>query len=162
IASQRVIKRFDSKPVTREHQPVASAVPDRKRKHPAKMLDAFRPMFFIKVNDCFRVAVGAISVAGCLQLLAQVAMVVDLAVVDYPTGLIFIGHRLMTAAKIDNREPAVSEPDVLPNVLFDQQSSIVRSAVFEGIPHSCERLLLDSLARLSWNGNAANPAHQSS
>ena len=48
-------------------------------------------------------------VAARLEIAAQLAMVVDLAVEDDPDRAVFVGHRLVAAGAIDDRQTAMAE-----------------------------------------------------
>ena len=51
------------------------------------------------------------GVAGGLELGAQLAVVVDLAVVDEPDGLVLVGDGLVAAVAVDDAQAAVAEAD---------------------------------------------------
>ena len=48
--------------------------------------------------------------SGSLELLAQLRKVVDLAVEHDPDRLVVIGHRLVAAREVDDREATETEP----------------------------------------------------
>ena len=93
-----------------------SLIPDREREHPSQAVDAGGPELFVRMHDRFSVAGCAELVPALLQLVLQVAIVVDLAVEDDPDPPIFIAERLMSAGQIDNREATKPERGLLRQV----------------------------------------------
>ena len=61
------------------------------------------------MDDGFGVGLGAERVAAGLEIAAQLAMVVDLAVEDDPHRAVFVGHRLIAAGAIDDGQAPVAE-----------------------------------------------------
>ena len=55
-------------------------------------------------------------VAAGEQLLAQLGVVVDLAVEDDDDGAVLVGHRLRAAGDVEDREPPVAEADAVADV----------------------------------------------
>ena len=60
------------------------------------MFRAIGPVTIVRVNDGFGIAIGVKSVAKLLQLFAQLAIVVNLAVKNNPRGSILIVDRLLS------------------------------------------------------------------
>src|SRR5580692_3393908 len=58
-----VVKRFYSQPVSRHKQFPSPSVPDRESKHATQVMQTLSAIFFIKVDDGFRVAVRLEMVA---------------------------------------------------------------------------------------------------
>src|SRR6266487_241598 len=75
-------------------------------------------------------------VAGRDELLAEVAMVVDLSVLDDPYHRVLIGHRLTAALDVDDRQPAHAEGHAVEM----DASFVVRSAVDHRTAHSLDKL----------------------
>ena len=73
------------------------------------MFDAFRAEVFIEMNDGFGIRLGAQPVAATEKVLAQVAVVIDLAVKSDPDGAVLIRDRLVAAGKVNNAQATVSE-----------------------------------------------------
>ena len=69
-----------------------------------------------------------------LELRPHVGVVVDLAVVDDPHGLVFIGQRLLARRQIDDAEPAVREA----RVVVVEDAGFVRAAMREDVAHGDE------------------------
>src|SRR5207247_11144322 len=64
-------------------------------------------------ND-FGVRLSTKPVTGFDELLSKFDKVVDFAIEDNPSRLIFIGHRLATAGKINNAQAIKGKTDVAP------------------------------------------------
>ena len=88
------------------------------------------------MDDDLAVAAGAEGVAGGLELGAQLAVVVDLAVVDEPDGLVLVGDGLVAAGAVDDAQAAVAEAD--GGRL--EGAGVVGAAVHEGRGHAPEKL----------------------
>ena len=101
----------------------------------------------------FGVAVGAEAVAGAFEPAAQLAEVVDLAVEDDPDRAVFVGHRLMPAGQVDDRQPPMAQgharrgfPARLRAEAGGVDALVVRPAMREHVDHPPERGLVDGLA----------------
>src|SRR5665648_782145 len=90
----------------------------------------------VGVDDDFAVAAGAERVAGGDELVAQLAVVVDLAVVDEPDGVVLVGDGLVAPGAVDDAEPAVAEA----HVRALEGAGVVGSAVHERRCHAPEEL----------------------
>ena len=122
---------------------------------PAKMSDCARPILFVKINDRFRIARGSVSVASLFERASMVAVVVDFAVVDDPDGIVFVSHRLVSAAKINYREAAMRKPDALVN----KDARIIRPAMRKRIAHRKKHRAVNRSVRVFRNGDAADSTH---
>ena len=106
-----VVQRLDPVTVAGKKQLAAFAVPDREREHPVEALDTGRTPRGVCGEHDLGVGVGDEAAALPSQLLAELAVVVELAVVgdDVVTG--GVHHRLVALrAGIDDRQAAVGEP----------------------------------------------------
>src|SRR3989442_4530084 len=106
------------------------------------------------MEDRFRIASSPIAVPPRLEPRAKSRMVVDLAVVDDPDGLILVRHRLVTTRHVDDCQPSVSEPDRS----FDQEALAVRPSVPEHVAHPVDARLVHDLTRIQLD-DAHNSAH---
>ena len=88
------------------------------------------------------------------ELLAELAEVVDLAVEDDPDRLLGVGHRLMAAGQIDNRQSAKAEAERTRDV----HALIVRPTVGDGPTHRHDVLGKDGSAAAEIE-LSADPAH---
>jgi hypothetical protein len=88
------------------------------------------------VDDDLAVAAGAKHVAGGLEFGVQLAIIVDLAVVDQPDALVLIGEGLVTAFAVDDAQAPMAEAD--GGTL--ERAGVVGTAVDEGGGHAAEKL----------------------
>src|SRR6185503_10402267 len=155
IIGKRVVQRLDSQSIARKNKPSPRRVPNRKREHSSKLLDRAWAVFFVKMNDSFGVAGCLILMAARFKIRPQVAMVIDLAVVDDPHAAVFIRHRLMPARQIHDRQSPVPQPDGS----IDEHASVVGSAMRQTVSHANERHRVNVSAEMVWNSDAANATH---
>ncbi len=87
-------------------QVLLAHVPQRKAEHAVEMSNELIAVFLVEVNDDFGVATSLEMVALRLQISAQLAKVVDLAVADHPDGSVLVRDWLVTTAQIDDRKSA--------------------------------------------------------
>jgi hypothetical protein len=98
----------------------------------------------VEVNDDLRVGVGAETVTGPNELLAQLAEVVDLAVQYDNDGAVLVVDRLVPAFQIDDRKALNAKRDPV----IRKQPTRVRAAMLHGPAHALDDLRLDgALAR---------------
>src|SRR5689334_25238842 len=106
------------------------------------------------MQDRFGVAARRVAVALRLEDGAKRRMVVNFAVVSDPQRAVFVGHRLMAAGEIDDREAAVAEADRT----IDPGAGAVGSAMAQGVAHPLKPRFVD-LPVWSQLDDADNPAH---
>src|SRR5258708_1563018 len=106
IRRRSVIQRLNAKPVTGNEQCSLLTVPNRECEHAAQVLNAIAAVLFVKMNDGFGIAIGAIAVAALLQFLAQFGVIVDFAVEDNPNCAVFVAERLVPAGDINDAQTA--------------------------------------------------------
>src|SRR3990172_8764586 len=80
------------------------------------------------------VAPGREAMAAAGELLAQRAVVVDLAVQDEPQRAVFVGERLLAAFEVDDAQAAEAQAGVGAR----EEAVAVRAAVAEGGRHPAE------------------------
>src|ERR1043165_2802721 len=103
-----IVQRLFADAVSGQKQGPRSAVPDGKGEHAAQAGQAIATVFFIRVNDRFRVAGRFELMAPGFQILPQLLEVINFAVESNPYGSVLIAHRLAGfGAKVDDREPPV-------------------------------------------------------
>jgi hypothetical protein len=99
------IERLDTQRVACEQHAAAAFVPQREGIHSAQALDAGNTLAIVEVKDHFGVGFGAEDLALLLQLLAQGAVVIYLAVEDDAQPAAGGFHRLIgDRAQIDDRQ----------------------------------------------------------
>ena len=100
-------ERLLAGPVTRQKQRPLARIPEREREHPVERLDRLVPALLVEVQDCLGVTLAAEPVPR-LELLPQLAEVVDLPVEDEPQRAVLVRQRLVSRlAEVDDRQTAV-------------------------------------------------------
>src|SRR6185369_2981527 len=110
---------------------------------------------FVKMEDCFCIAVRLVDVAVCFQRLAIVGVVVDLAVVGDVQRSVFVGHWLMTRGDFDDAETAMTET----YVSVDKDAFLVRSAMGNDVAHRFQRSARDGSPGAARKRYPINTAH---
>lgn len=131
MGCQLVVKRLNPQPVARYKEVLTAGVPDGEGKHALEMLHAVRPVFFVKMNDRFRVALSAVLMTERSQLLAQDGMVVDFTIENDPDSTVFVAKGLVSGREIHDAEAPHADPDGTSSV----DSLVVRSAMDHGSAH---------------------------
>ena len=127
-----VIQRLLSEVIARRQQAATLRVPQHEREHAAQVIEQAIAIALVQRDDDFAVAVGQEAVAVALELAAQLAVVVDLAVADQPDRAVGVVQRLLSAGQVDDRQPAVSERD--ERIVIDPFA--VRPAMGQRIQHA--------------------------
>ena len=107
--SHAVEQRLDAEPVPRDEQALSWRVPDRKGEHALQPLDASDPVALVHVEDDLGVGLRLEADALPGQLVAEGAVVVDLAVEDDPRRAAGVRDGLVTALGVDDGEAAAGE-----------------------------------------------------
>ena len=138
----RPVHRLDPPAVAREQQASPLQVERRKPEEAVEARQGGLAPAREGLEHAFRVGMPA---PRCrLELPAQLEVVEDLAVVGQPPAAGRMSHRLVAGGGgIDDREPAVHQPDVA----LDRDSLVVRAAVRERRAHPLESLAVGRLAR---------------
>jgi hypothetical protein len=103
------------------------------------------------MQDDLGVKSGREAMALAQQLVAQFAIVVDLAVADDRPGVILVGDRLMAAIEIDDRQAALPED----RALADIAALVVGAAMPGGVQGATDRVA----AVLTSADQAGNSTH---
>ena len=111
-STRAVVERLDPEAVAREHEPPPARVPDRDGEHAAQALGEAVAVLLVEMEQHFGVAVRAEVMPGALELAAQLAVVVDLAVLDDVQGAVLVRDRLVARLEVDDREAPRGEGDV--------------------------------------------------
>ena len=141
-AELRVQQRFLSHAIARQEKRFRAFIPNRKSKHPPQVLWTISSPLVVGVNDSFSVTVGIELVAELFELLAQFAIVVDLAVENNPRRAVLIMNRLLSVCEIDDREP----PHRQSHPIAEIETVIVRTTMTNGLIHAREQLAVDRSA----------------
>src|SRR4051794_40265647 len=103
------------------------------------------------MREHFRIGTRGERVASSGQKLAELAIVIDLAVENRDNRACLAGGRLSASLDVDDCEATDPEGCLRSRVL----AAVVRAPVFEAAEHSTK------YARGSFPDEAANPAHRS-
>ncbi len=110
----RVHQRLHPQRVPDQEQRAARPVEQREREDAVEPGRERDPLVLVEMGQDLGVAVGGQPVPAGQHHLAQLGVVVDLAVVDHDDRAVLVGHRLGTARHVLDRQPAVAEVDRLP------------------------------------------------
>src|SRR5437667_8574602 len=132
----RVEERLLSHAIASQEKRFRAFIPNRKRKHPAQVLWTIGSPLVVGVNDSFSIAVGIELVAELFELLAQLAIVVDLAVENNPCRAVLIMNRLLSVGEIDNREASHRQSDAVAEI----EPVVVRTTMMNRFVHAREQL----------------------
>jgi hypothetical protein len=151
-----VVERLDPEAVARHDQASLALVPDRDREHAPQILDEGRSALLVQVGHRFGVAAGAEPVSAGLQPGLDLAMVVDLAVLDDVDAPILVRQRLAATLEVDDGQAARGEP----HRPADDGAPAVRAPVQEGSGHPGQDVAID--IRAVQRHEAGDTAHGAS
>jgi hypothetical protein len=110
VRSHRIVQRLDAVAITRQMQRVVPGVVQPEREHAVQASHTLGAELLPRVEQDLGVGAGPEDVAARDELVAQLAIVVDLAVVGQPIAMVRAGHRLVAIrAEIDDRQPAMAQ-----------------------------------------------------
>ncbi len=144
-----VVERLFPQPIARQEQAALGIVPDGEGEHAGEAVDARLAVDGVRVQDHLGVAPRSEPTPTGLQLGAQLAEVVDLAVEDDPVPPGGVAHRLPAGHEIDDRQTGHPETDVAGGV----DPRIVGPSVLEEPEHRGQEL---TRARADVAGDAAH------
>src|SRR3990172_555317 len=107
-----------------------SKIKDGECEHPAKIIEQFFLLFFVKMNDHFRVTIG-LEPMVFFQFLLDLLVIVDLTIECDPYRTVFVRHWLLAALEVDNGKPAVTQS----HSLFEINPVPVRSSMRQRVGH---------------------------
>ena len=144
-----VVERLFPEPVARHEQTPLRIVPDGEGEHPGEALDARLAVDRVRVQDHLGVAPRSEPTPPGLELSAQLAEVVDLAVEDDPVPSGGVAHRLPAGYEIDDRQPRHPETDIAGGM----DPRVVGPSVLEEPEHRGQEL---ARGRADVTGDAAH------
>ncbi|KPK43075.1 MAG: hypothetical protein AMK72_13820 [Planctomycetes bacterium SM23_25] len=151
----RPVERLLAETVAGEQQPPGLRVPEGKGEHAHQPRQEVRPVVLVQVDEDLGVAGRGEPVAARFQTPAKGAVVVDLAVVGQVQRVVFVGHGLMAAGRVDDRQPPDAQPGAAARV--DPDALLVRAAMHQGRDHAAEDTGIDrGAARADDAGDAAH------
>src|SRR5262249_5324057 len=122
-------------------------------------LDEISSSILVEVQDCFRVGARFVLVPSFLQFLAQLHMVVDLAIEHQPHAIGATVHRLMTGwRKINDRQPA--KPNPAAPLSETQCAGVVRTTMSHLVAHPTDECEINSPCGRAVFPDSANTTHQ--
>src|SRR6266581_3899954 len=140
---RKIVERLDAKPVAGEKQFAAAGVENCKGEHPDEALEARRAPTTIREEKHLRVALRAEGISLRLQVAAELAEVVDFAVVHHDIASRSVAHGLVPGRrKVDDRQSVMGEPDRT----LGPKALVVGTAVPRRDPHALERARIDGSA----------------
>ena len=121
------VERLDPEPVARQDERLGGGVPDCVGEHTAQPIDAGGALLLIEVQHCLRIARRAERVSAGDEAVAELPVIVDLAVENDRLGAVLIEDRLVATAQIDDAETPHTQPHGAAHV----QPFVVGTAVLE-------------------------------
>jgi hypothetical protein len=134
-----VVERLDPEAVPGEHKRALPRVPEREREHTPQLSDELRAVLLVEVDEHFGVALGGEPMAAPLETVPELAVVVDLAVLDDMDRPVFVSDWLIAAFEIDDGKAPRGER----HGPVDDAPFAVWATVTEGLAHRRERSRVD-------------------
>ena len=146
-----VVEGLDAEPVARAEERLATGIPDAKRPHAVEPLDAPLAPFAVRREDDLAVRGGTETMSLRRELLPQLDVVVDLAVVQQLQ--LTVRHRLQAGVgEVDDREAQMPET----GRVVDEDAASVRTAVREIVEPSLDDLPLGRPVEVDHSREAAH------
>ena len=118
--------------ISNEYQTIIVFVQQGKSEYPVQFVQKSGPVFFVKVNEHFRVGCRVEHVALGFQLFPDFLVVVYFSVENDTDTLIFVEYGLVAAGGyVNDRQASVSEGEILISVY----GLIIRSPMFDRGQH---------------------------
>src|SRR5690606_29398702 len=102
-----IVERLDAEPVPRQEQRFGTTVPQRECEHSVETIEAALAPLLPGMHDYLGIASGAEYVTLSYEFLGKLPEIVDLTVVRYDDGFIFVIERLLAALEVDDRQAPV-------------------------------------------------------
>src|SRR6476659_9400051 len=96
-----VIDRLYTETIPDQQKPLPALIPDGKSKHSAEIAHAVVAIFFVCMNDRFRVRSSHELMTTGYQIRSEIRVVIDFSVKHYRNGPIFIEDGLLSSAEVD-------------------------------------------------------------
>ena len=103
------VEGLDAELVASGDEPSLAGVPEREGEDAVQLAHAIGAVLLVGVHDDLAVGAGREAVAAGLELFAQLAVVVDLAVDDRRDRAVLGVERLVAAGHVDDRQARVGE-----------------------------------------------------
>ena len=106
-----VVDELDAGRIARQHEAARAFVPDRQAEHAVQVVEHRAAPLLVAVDDDLGVGARAELVAQPFEFAPQLGEVVDLAVEHDPHRLLHVGHRLVAAGQVDDRQAAKAQAE---------------------------------------------------
>jgi hypothetical protein len=148
------VERLDAEAVARREQAPPARVPEGEAEHPVEPPEARLSQVLVEMEDDLGVAPRPEDVAA-RQLVAEVVVVVDLAVEDEPERPVLVRHGLPAGVRIDDGKPRVTQDDAP----LAAHPMAVGPAMGEGRQHRRHGIAVGGPVPLALD-DARDPAHR--
>ena len=149
-----IINQLNAHGIAGDDQPLSVNVPDSQSEHAIEMIEDLFPPLLITMDNHFRVGARPEDVSSLFEFRTQFLEVINLAVQDDPYLLLRVGHRLVPAGQIDNRQPPKAEPNRAVKIV----SLVIRATMDHGLGHAPNRVTIHGFVSDKIK-LAANTAH---
>ncbi len=149
-----VVQRQDPEAIAGEEQRRGTTIVQREGELAVEPLEQPLAPLLVAVNQHLGVAARAEHVTAHLELVPQLEVIVDLAVVDHADVPVLVRHRLRAAGDIDHAQPHVREADPVVRV----QAEPIGPTMPDRGRHALEQLGRYAARPLA--GDACQAAHQ--
>jgi hypothetical protein len=136
VAATGVVERLDPHPVASEHGAPAFGVDHRDRELASQVLGERVAVLLVEVREDLGVAAAVEPMPSQLELRTDLVVVVELAVLRSPDGLVLIGERLVAARQVDDAQSTRAKGVARPHL----QPAVVGSPMLHRIGHRRKRL----------------------
>jgi hypothetical protein len=137
--SDGIAQWLDAKPISGQHEPSMTGIPDSEAEHASQEIHTAHPMVLVQVDDDFDIRIGMETMAGGLQVSTQFLVVVDLSVAHNRDRAVFIGNGLIAVLQVDDAQSAEAETDAR----FNKVTVPIRSTVGHHVRHSMKHIPVD-------------------
>src|SRR6266508_5574983 len=129
-----VIERLDPETVAGEHDSALSRVPEREREHAAQLTHECGAVLLVEVDEHLGVALRRKTMAASFQPGPELAVVVDLSVLNDLDRAVLVPDRLVAALEVDDGKAPRRERDGP----VDEAPLAVGAAVTQALAHRRE------------------------
>ena len=140
--------------IAHQDQALLRLRPEGRCEHASEFAESVDIPFEKCVENGFGIAIGVELMPGLCQFLAQVRMVIELAVIYDPDVLFLVGNGLVAGLDIDDAESPHGEADVG----LDEKAIIIRPAMSNALVHFCQRVPLHAPGPIAIK-HSADSAH---
>ena len=129
-------ERSHTESVAGEEQLARLAIPHGERELSVEVRETVRAPLLVGVGEDFGVAVRREAMAERGELVLELRVVEDLAVLHHPVATALVGQRLIATGEIDDGEPRIDHPELAVEI----ESRPVRPTVPQLAGHRAQQL----------------------